>query len=1808
MNEVFSKGIEELRNKLIDTSRRNKLINYKRPSKLRNLKIIDESAEFIFEHLVKNEGKFRFDSIPEPDIDGKEIDELKKKKNVLQKQLESNQLPKGSDRLHVSRSIESLKTQIDDMQRQALLTPEERAKELGFNISGELPNIDLHNGDVDEKHIDDTLQTLHYPNEMEKILTNIERNARSIIEETGSNMLYLVLGVLQWQEANHSDHENKSPLITIPVVLTKTKKSTKYEFTMEFTGEGLETNRSLAEKLLFEFGIVLPELSEEVSFREYLEQLNAAISEKHKWRIKQEIALDFLHFGKILMYQDLKEENWEEGLIDNPVLNDIFIGKEVQSDATFAPEYDIDTNEIANRLPLVMDADSSQHSAIVDVLQNKNVIIEGPPGTGKSQTISNTIAALLAEGKSVLFVSEKLAALEVVQKRLEHIGLGDFCLELHSQKSKKTQILESIQKRVDTRYEDIQILQQTIQDIEHKKKQLKDYLDAIHKLFGNIEQSIFSIFWTTEIYSDGASYQKLDVPSAKDYTRFKLNNVLDELEKFRQFHESYDFDTFYWRGLDLYKLDFIDIDDFLSLLGQLKGFYLELQRLTAQLPFKLEHELDEIEKIVTFIEQLSIPEAFDASVLKHLQHHHVDFQQFVHEYDETRNIIEKLGESLQEYATFTNHNNEILTQLKIIEETIKKLSLELNLPKNFDITYIQSLLVAIHQLAKIDEKQYLSLSERFGTSNFEILIVEAEAAFQKVHDLGAKADRHSHVSSIDAMLLDDIIRIETIIEAKKNSFFNFFSGEYRKTLKEFEALEKDALPKEKTEWTTILGDIKTYAHHRQEFNNSSKYEAFFGKLFEGMATDWGSIKTLSDWSKQLRTNARNLELINFILSADASKYHQLMAIRNDLEDALSQLEFNLKATNKIYDHKFVQKLFRSFEEINILELKDRLEELNDNMESIHASMYKGFEIDAPESFVDNVMASISRADFQELEYQINKADSEANDLVYRFNNLSKQYKTSSTFLNKLNTDHNLSLSLTANDRTKIIDTTEVYEAISKTPVMDAIKTLLLENFETKILLDEIGSTHKRLLSVQQELGKYGMINRNFYGKEPVTISMCIDKLDHAPENKGILSIWSDFRKISHSVIDMGLENLVKGVEAKQIPLDMLDRVFLYNFYNTLVREIFRENPLLVNFSRLSHEQIIRTYRELDQQLIIQNRKKVAYLSAQRKVPMGYRSNRKSELTELSLIDNELGKKKRHIPIRQLVRRAPNALKGLKPCFMMSPLSVAQYLPPNDIIFDVLVVDEASQLRPEEALGSVARAHQVVIVGDPKQLPPTSFFDSIEKATEDETVASESESILDICLNLYKPIRQLRWHYRSQHESLIDFSNQQFYEGNLLVFPSPTGISSDELGVKYHYIKNSVYQNRRNKTEAKIIIDHLEQQMKRYPERSIGIGTFNSDQRDLIQDMVDEQEKRSPVMTNYIAEWRKKSEPFFVKNLENLQGDERDVIMISTTYGKDKDTGKVYQRFGPINSDTGWRRLNVMFTRAKQKMEVFTSMGNDDIKVTESSSRGVRALKAFLYFLETATLTKAPTITDRGFDSEFEESVYKILSDSGYNIVPQVGVAGYFIDLAVVSEKNSNDFVLAIECDGASYHSSKSARDRDRLKQEVLERLGWNIYRIWSIDWYKNREQEISKLIEAVRKAQAEYKGKEVSPFAQEIKVEEVEQIDDDINVEIEKEENKHHHEDEELNQNTYTQSYLPDEKIKEILIELRDTKIAEEFEIDKRCILSDMMIELFVEHKPINMDEFRSAIPLRYRNEQVINIEQMKYMPEIFEILELADE
>jgi very-short-patch-repair endonuclease len=440
---------------------------------------------------------------------------------------------------------------------------------------------------------------------------------------------------------------------------------------------------------------------------------------------------------------------------------------------------------------------------------------------------------------------------------------------------------------------------------------------------------------------------------------------------------------------------------------------------------------------------------------------------------------------------------------------------------------------------------------------------------------------------------------------------------------------------------------------------------------------------------------------------------------------------------------------------------------------------------------------------------------------------------------------------------------------------------------------------------------------------------------------------------------------------------------------------------------------------------------------------------------------------RHIPIRDLLDRAGEAVQAMMPCFMMSPLSVAQHLVPGRLSFDLVVMDEASQLRPEDALGAIARGAQVVIVGDPKQLPPTSFFQTDTSTAEDEEdLDTSDESVLDTAMTVTRPPRRLKWHYRSRHGSLIAFSNRQFYDNDLVVFPSPFH-AMDDYGVRYERVPGGVYGRSINLPEVRHVAAAAVGFMRRHPDRSLGIVTLNKSQQDLLSLEMDRLLAEQPEAEAYRKRWEGTLEPLFVKNLENVQGDERDAIFISTVYGRDEH-GAMHQRFGPINGAGGHRRLNVLFTRAKMQTVIFSSMEPGDIRVDETSSPGLRALRGYLQYAMTGSLGVEAVPAARAPGSDFEVSVARRLRDAGFEVVPQVGVAGYFIDLAVRHPSTPGLFVLGIECDGAMYHSARSTRDRDRLRQEVLERLGWKLHRVWSLDWFRNPAGEAARIVARVK--------------------------------------------------------------------------------------------------------------------------------------------
>ena len=550
--------------------------------------------------------------------------------------------------------------------------------------------------------------------------------------------------------------------------------------------------------------------------------------------------------------------------------------------------------------------------------------------------------------------------------------------------------------------------------------------------------------------------------------------------------------------------------------------------------------------------------------------------------------------------------------------------------------------------------------------------------------------------------------------------------------------------------------------------------------------------------------------------------------------------------------------------------------------------------------------------------------------------------------------------------------------------------------------------------------------------------------------------------------DSGFAEIVKIAnvwpEAAQFLSDILKRAW----FNAQVETAMREHPILASFASDTHQHIVERFKELDRRSLEYNKTKVVY--EHRK---GLPHNRASS-GQLGVLRREFQKKRRHLPIRQLMDKAGNAIQAIKPIFMMSPLSVATFLPPDSVDFDWVVFDEASQVKPVDAFGAIIRGGQTVVVGDNRQLPPTRFFDkhiADDDVDEDaeENLVGDMESILGLFSAQNAPERMLRWHYRSRHESLITVSNIEFYDNRLQLFPSPDA-AKEEVGLIYHYLADTAYDrggSGSNKKEARIVAEQVMEHARKRPQLTLGVSTFSTAQMEVVQNELEILRREDPLCEQTFFN-AYPEEPFFVKNLENVQGDERDVIFISIGYGRDAN-GRLTMNFGPLNKDGGERRLNVLITRARRRCEVFTNLKGDDIALSPTSPRGIAALKRYLEYAETGKSDIAMP-TGREADSPFEEEVADALRKLGFQIEHQIGSAGYFIDLAVKDPERPGRYLLGIECDGATYHSAQSARDRDRLRQQVLEGLGWRIHRIWSTDWFKRQNHEIKKAAEAIEAA------------------------------------------------------------------------------------------------------------------------------------------
>lgn len=560
-----------------------------------------------------------------------------------------------------------------------------------------------------------------------------------------------------------------------------------------------------------------------------------------------------------------------------------------------------------------------------------------------------------------------------------------------------------------------------------------------------------------------------------------------------------------------------------------------------------------------------------------------------------------------------------------------------------------------------------------------------------------------------------------------------------------------------------------------------------------------------------------------------------------------------------------------------------------------------------------------------------------------------------------------------------------------------------------------------------------------------------------------LEDWINYNIYKERGETLALTWFIDKLEAGQLDNYHLEEEFQKIFRLNHFIQVLNEKEVLNSFDAGIYQSLIKKYKDLHKDFVeLSKHQLVMKLSAN--IPNFNREAAQS--SEVGIIQKAIRSKGRGISIRRLFDQIPTLLPRLKPCMLMSPISVAQYFDVDQEHFDLVIFDEASQLPTAEAISALARAKQAIIVGDPKQMPPTNFFSST-KVDEEQLELEDLESILDDCLALSIPSNYLLRHYRSKHESLIAFSNVNFYEGKLMTFPSPDDLNQK---VTFEYVAGfyDKGKSRTNRNEAQAIIDYIKRHLLKKDKKSIGVVTFSQTQQSLIEDLLQKLYQTNPEIEEYAMQ---AEEPIFIKNLENVQGDERDIILFSVGYGPD-EYGRVSMNFGPLNRDGGWRRLNVAVTRARYEMKIFSSLRGDQIDLNRSKAEGVKGLKDFLSFAEKGNYVLNLPTPNHAHET-LVDAIHNELKNNGLIVKKYIGTSSYKVDLGIVHPHSEKEYILGILVDGDNYEQIHTTNDRELLTPSVLKGLGWNIYRIWTLDWLKNKEKLITEIIAQVNKIEKE---------------------------------------------------------------------------------------------------------------------------------------
>jgi very-short-patch-repair endonuclease len=1546
--------------------------------------------------------------------------------------------------------------------------------------------------DVDENHDDAEdpipLQLLPGPGELLsdkpdrgallRTLRNLDRRASQEYMDKGLWILYLAVGMLRWTDPD--THEDvRSPLLLVPVTLERENPREPYKLSR--VEEEIVLNPALVLKLQ-EFGIQLssPADLEDVDVDRFLDEVAERVRSRG-WAVERRLVISHFSFHKEVMYRDL--EAHADEIADHPLVQALVLGAEEGSLADFETldEEALDEEGLPRYGATVLPADGTQRRCIDAAVRGKSFVMDGPPGTGKSQTIANMIAENISAGRTVLFVSEKAAALEVVEKRLRQVGLGDYTIELHSHKATRKEVAHELaralthhpQGRSGMPGEELAALVRRRDALSQRAAAINEVREPLGRSLNAVLGRIAQLqYFRQPEHPSGVDAQL----SAEEFAEImlaagRLAGAWGPIERG---------DDFLWRDLGEIRLDARTQqrvgDEVAEALSALEHLTRVAQDASDTLGLESSTELASFQRLHLLLQHLQARRLVPVSWLTRGELGSVR-ELFTERRDQVSDC-ERFGAELTSLVSARFRDIPPHTEAPIVAAVRGLSDSPLGsgaaaLTRARATSLAAGARVAIETLLQAQETTS-SISSAFALDERSVdpdravelaelaalCAVEAKPESNWLTPSGLQRARRARETleplveavrrcreQLGGIFTDDVLDLdlEGLIMRFESAHRGFgkLRGAYRDDKRA--VAEVTRTRKVSRQVLELLPAAREWQAARDELAAAEKRVASHlgSEYYAGEETDFGVLDAaleIADRALILAASPSTTSGLKRQLALGATPDEQLAVHAEWIDTHFVSWRNTAQYTigEELASSVLAQPLSTAAEALS--HVADLLDQVVGALEMVEA--VAGRELTAEQA----VHALTLRSQLEDSESALR--DTLAADQV----ELGDAYSG-------LNTDWD--------DLEGCLEWAEELCELLEWDIDEDVASRLQS---TDIPPDDLTDCLTRWKKARATIAANFDARRadEIQADLMTTVDEARELLSELGATVGDIEEWFEYSRERARLEELGVGEPVRFCERERVLRDevapLIERAVLERWADDVIEA---DQERIGPVRRQALEKIVDEFRELD--------RRVVELAAARVIKAANARRPRVALGPAGVIQREGAKQRRHMPIRTLLETAGPVAQALKPCFMMTPLTVSQFLPPG-FRFDVVIFDEASQVRPSDAINCIYRGDQLIVAGDEQQLPPTSFFEVAmgdEGDEYEEDQFDEFESILKHCLGA-GGLRQLplRWHYRSRHEDLILYSNHSFYEGRLISFPSAIQDAPD-MGVTLIHVPDGVYRrgtSRDNPREAQVVAQrmmHWAEWNAGHPDREVTVGVvaFSEAQATAIETELDRLRGERPDLEDQFRQDR--LDGYFVKNLENVQGDERDILIFSVGYGRDEN-GKLTMNFGPLNRAGGKRRLNVAITRARRRVEVVSSIRAEDF-AGDLSNEGVRHLQRYLDFAARGHPALALEVGNTQLDAEspFEEEVLRVVRSWGFDAVPQVGAAGYRIDIGVRHPSEPGRYAIGIECDGAMYHSSRVARDRDRLRQEVLEGLGWRLHRIWGTAWYRDRRSQEKALRQAI---------------------------------------------------------------------------------------------------------------------------------------------